>query len=216
VPGVRGACVGGKAWGTWARVLGVVVAVTGCREPQHQRDVPGEGDVGLEIRRRTAQGSERGPNWRWHWAAFDEDGNERIHRDEWEDRLGDWFDSADRDDDDRLTEQELQERVFAWWDQDGDGHVERGEFDPTLIRAFGADERLVDLRTWDRDVDLRVDPDEFAEGWRQMGLHDRWDRDRDGELTDDELKDGWFETWDLDGSGAIERREWAWSAPPGA
>lgn len=205
--GLRDAC-------SWSKTaLGVVGLcwLVGCQGPQHQRDVPGEGDVGLDIRRRTAEMADRGPNWRWHWASFDEDGNGRINRDEWEDRLDDWFDQADRNDDDRLTPTELEQHVFAWWDQDGDGHIERSEFDPALVRALGADERLVDLRSWDRNLDLRIDPGEFANGWREMGVFRIWDVDSDETLTQSELLEGWFELWDLDGSGTIERREWAWS-----
>lgn len=201
--------------GVWGALAGLLLGI-GCREPQHQRDQPGEGDVGLEIRRRTAEMTGERPRWRWHWEAFDEDGNGRINPGEWEDRLDDWFDAADRNDDDRLTEAELEQGVFRWWDEDGDGHVERSEFDPALVRAFGADERFVDLRTWDRNLDLRLDPEEFATGWREMGLFGRWDADGDGALSEGELVNGWFESWDTDGSGAIERREWAWSGTSGA
>lgn len=212
--------VGNEMWvgGNRAAFVGLaaLVLAMGCREPQHQRDEPGEGDLGLEIRRRTAAGTSDRPRWRWHWEAFDEDGNGRINPGEWEDRLEDWFDAADRNDDDRLTEAELEQAIHRWWDQDGDGHVERSEFDPARVRAFGADERFVDLRTWDRNLDLRLDPAEFAEGWRAMGLWNRWDADGDGVLTEAELVRGWFDSWDTDGSGALERREWAWSATSGA
>lgn len=97
-------------------------------------------------------------------------------------------------------------------DRDGDGRVQRAEYD-----AF----RSGVSSDWDEDNDDRISRAEFDACWNAGGWIDTpsvynidrvwrgFDVDADGFLTNDEFfGDDAFDVWDVDNDGALDLRDW--------
>ncbi|MFA0963789.1 hypothetical protein AB9P05_18435 [Roseivirga sp. BDSF3-8] len=143
---------------------------------------------------------------------WDTDANESIDNDEFyngitnSNRMSEW----DSDADGSLTDAELYEGSRNAWDTNQDGMLDENEWNTGMETYFAgySEDAYGAFNDWDTNQDGILDTGEYNQGIGNTGYYDAWDADSDNMISDREFSQGLYRSYDADGSGYLESREY--------
>ena len=119
-----------------------------------------------------------------------------------------YYDAWDRNDDDRIAENEFATGVYADWDTNNDMEITEDEYEVGAERWYGSDYDT-SFGTWDLDRSETIDRNEFSQNW-DSEYYAGWDTNEDTYLDRNEYSTGVYNTADLNNDTVIQIEEEGW------
>lgn len=140
------------------------------------------------------------------FSDWDSNDNNRIEKNEY--RINsNLFEEFDADNDDKLSPEELREKVYELVDTDSDGNIDSIEWNQAqlMVNTNKNGELEVKISDWDSDRDSKISKDEFTNKLK-MGFTE-WDTNADNSLSKTEFNNYSFGLMDLNNDGYIAESE---------
>lgn len=141
------------------------------------------------------------PNGAQTFEEWDENGDSRISKSEFDESFESGFLSVQSDD------EGFYNATYSMWDLDKDKQLSEAEWNTSA--DFNADYIPgKDFATFDLNSDAYLSFDEYEEALNGTDLYNEWDSDESRFLDKSEISTGVFSSWDKDDNEYLDKKEY--------